>query len=239
MTHKPFSPDWFAFEFRRTGTNQTDLSNFLSERLPRKIDRSMINKTVLGKRQVQLDELPLVWEFFGHDPIHFYAATQGQTVPTSPQLPRPRPSIARPVAISAQTRDIPVMAATCTEEIGSDRFHLSGNRIEMAPRPPGLSDRQGIYALYVPTTSMSPRFDPGSRLYVDPHRFPKAGDDVVVLLHPNQEGEEPLACIKRLSTQASGKVVVEQYNPLGSEEIEAGRIKAMHRIIPTDELIGS
>ncbi|WP_262298410.1 LexA family transcriptional regulator [Microvirga sesbaniae] len=123
---------------------------------------------------------------------------------------------------------------------GGDRdgdFRFNGQTIGYEPRPPGIQGRKDVYVLYVQNDSMDPKYEPGERLYVDPHRPPRPMDYVVVELQ-GDDGEPGKGFIKRLVRQTPTKVIVEQFNPRKEIEFDRQEIKSLHRVIPTDELLG-
>jgi phage repressor protein C with HTH and peptisase S24 domain len=73
---------------------------------------------------------------------------------------------------------------------------------------------------------------------VDPHRKPRPGDDVVIELFPETEDEAGPGFTKKLARVTPTKVVVEQFNPAKELEFDTDRVKSLHRVIPTDELLG-
>jgi phage repressor protein C with HTH and peptisase S24 domain len=78
------------------------------------------------------------------------------------------------------SKDIPVLG---TVECGSDgAFNLNEGPIDHVRRPPGQMNRKGIYCIYVEGSSMEPVYETGDLVYVDPHRPPQAGRDVVIQL---------------------------------------------------------
>lgn len=107
----------------------------------------------------------------------------------------------------------------------------NGQVIETIPRPPQLENVDEAYATYVVGDSMRPRFKPGEKVWVHPHRPPRQGDDVVVQLHPETEGEAPEGYIKEFVKLTPTKLVLWQHNP--GEEIELHRrlVKSVHVIV--------
>lgn len=116
-------------------------------------------------------------------------------------------------------------------------FAFNGQVIDMVTRPPGISNRKGVFALRVGNTSMVPKFEDGERVYVEP-RKPAIGDYVVIELKPTEEGRPGKSFIKRLVAMNSARVEVEQFNPRGRLEFERDEIKDVFRVIPVAELLG-
>jgi phage repressor protein C with HTH and peptisase S24 domain len=135
-------------------------------------------------------------------------------------------------------RDVPVRGTALggSGEDGDFQFTSDVN-LGHEPRQPGIMGRKGIYVVYVQNDSMDPKFEPGDRLYVDPHRPPRPMDYVVIELH-GDEGESGRGYIKRLLRKTPTRVIVEQFNPRKEIEFETDEVKAIHRVIPHDELLG-
>jgi hypothetical protein len=114
-------------------------------------------------------------------------------------------------------------------------FYLNGQTIDHVPRPPGLANRQDVFALRVANLSMWPKFRDGERVYVDTKR-PAIEDFVVVELHPAIEGDPGKAYVKMLVARDGKKLTVEQFNPPGRLEFRNDEIKRVYRVIPNEEL---
>ena len=135
-------------------------------------------------------------------------------------------------------RDVPVLGTAVGGGDGDGDFRFNGQEIDKAPRPPGIANRKDVFCLYVENDSMYPRFEPGERLYLDPHRKARAGEYVVVELFPESEGEAGQGYIKRFEKQTPTKLVVSQFNPAKELEFELQMVKKIYRVIPVDELLG-
>lgn len=135
-------------------------------------------------------------------------------------------------------RNVPVLGTAVGGGDDDGDFRFNGDTIDYAPRPPGIANRKDVYALYVENDSMAPKYEPGERLYVDPHRAPRAMDYVVVELHGQEHGEPGKGFIKRLVKKTPGRIVLEQFNPPKQLEFDQARVKLLHRVIPYDELLG-
>lgn len=79
---------------------------------------------------------------------------------------------------------------------------------EMGPTSPGFAD----YAVEVRDDANAPRFRAGETLYINSHRMPEVGNDVVIR---SPDG----ALIAQLVRRAEGKVVFRQYNRAGEMEL--------------------
>lgn len=133
-------------------------------------------------------------------------------------------------------RNVPVLG---TAVGGADgEFTLNGETIQFIPRPPGLTSVRKLYALYVSNDSMSPRYEHGDLIYVNPTRDPSIGDDVVIELHGAEGAPNGPGYIKRLRSRSASKIVVEQFNPAMEIEFDRAEVKNLHRVVPIRELLG-
>ncbi|MFC6790618.1 helix-turn-helix domain-containing protein [Methylobacterium komagatae] len=132
-------------------------------------------------------------------------------------------------------RDVPVYGIAVGGNDGD--FHFNGTQIDRAIRPNGLADAKDIFALYVVNDSMYPAWREGALFYVNPHRAPAIGDDVVVEVISAKEGEPHAAFLKRLKKRTSEKVIVEQFNPPKEIEFDRASVR-LYRVIPWEEALG-
>lgn len=134
-------------------------------------------------------------------------------------------------------RNVPVYG-TGSGGDGGD-FSFNGQLIDHAPRPPGIANRKDVYVVYLVGDSISPAYEDGTPIYVDPHRRPQPRDYVVVELRGEREGEPGPAFVKRLVARGAGKLRLEQHNPAGPlNPIDESQVVRVHRVIPWLELIG-
>lgn len=115
-----------------------------------------------------------------------------------------------------------------------------GEAVDWLRRPPNIMGRNDIYGLYVAGTSMSPRYEPGDPVYVDPKRPPRIGDDVIVqLVHDNGDGGQTIVCalIKRLVRQSATFIELEQFEPRQTFRVTRQQVAAVHRVMPWAELV--
>ncbi|ACK82490.1 LexA family transcriptional regulator [Methylorubrum extorquens] len=134
-------------------------------------------------------------------------------------------------------RNVPVYG-TGSGGDGGD-FSFNGQLIDHAPRPPGIANRKDVYVVYLVGDSISPAYEDGTPIYVDPHRRPQPRDYVVVELRGERDGEPGPAFVKRLVARGAGKLRLEQHNPSGQlDPIDETEVVRVHRVIPWLELIG-
>lgn len=140
------------------------------------------------------------------------------------------------INIQSMPRDVPILGGGACGEDGL--FELNGQILDHARRPPRLIGVRDIYALYVHGISMSPWREPGGLVYVHPHQPVKIGDYVVVQMMPEGADSLPAAYIKKLVRRTAEKLVLLQFSPREEKTLPAKKVKAVHRIMDWDELMG-
>lgn len=146
------------------------------------------------------------------------------------------PAAFAPIDRLTMPLDVPVLGVAVGGNGGD--FRMNGEVIDYARRPPGLAKTTNAFALYVENFSMSPRFEQGELIYINPHRPPMIGDYVVIELLQKANGDNGDGYIKRLVKKTATKTVVEQFNPPKQIELDNDIIKFMYRVIPWNELLG-
>ncbi|UZW54945.1 helix-turn-helix domain-containing protein [Sphingobium sp. JS3065] len=110
------------------------------------------------------------------------------------------------------------------------------------PLPAGLSNRKMIYGFYATVSALAPRYDIGDLVIVDPARPAAVRDYVVVYRHYIWENmqDDPVkpAIIGRLLDRTRDEVTIELFEPRETLSIAAHRVREIHRIVPTAEMLG-
>lgn len=149
----------------------------------------------------------------------------GQRLPLTSEPPR------------GGARDLAVRGSAVGGQEGDFRFN--GEILQYIPRPPGLIGRKKAYAVILQNDSMFPAYRPGWPIYVDEDGpRPVAGDEVLLELYPEEDGEPGAAFVKTLVSRSGGKVIVSQFNPPKDIPFDADRIKQILRVIPYPEIMG-
>jgi phage repressor protein C with HTH and peptisase S24 domain len=118
---------------------------------------------------------------------------------------------------------------------GSDgQFPLNGSLITEVAAPPSLAGVSGAYAVMVVGTSMEPRYFAGEAVFVNPRLPVRVGDFVVAQIAAD-EGEPPLAYVKRYVGQNDKSIRLEQLNPGKKLTFAADRVVSIHRIVMSGE----
>lgn len=111
------------------------------------------------------------------------------------------------------------------------RFFFNGETVGWVKTPEKLLGVKNAYALYVAGESMIPRFKPGEEVHVNPHKQPVRGDDVIIQLKPERDGEQPEGFIKEFRGWTPTKLLLWQWNPQQEVEFSRHLIKSVHVII--------
>ncbi len=126
------------------------------------------------------------------------------------------------------SRDLPIRGHT---KAGKEGFFIDqGETWGFAMRPETLRGVAEAYAVRVHDESMSPRYEPGTVLLVDPFRAPKPGDNVIIQLSDGQ------AFVKVLTRRAGGIVACSQFNPKKTLEYKQAKVKSLHLVVGVDYL---
>ncbi len=134
-------------------------------------------------------------------------------------------------------KDIPVLGSAECGQDGSFTLNI-GEPIDFVRRPPGQMTRRGIYCIYAEGSSMEPVYEAGDLIYVDPHRPPWPGRDVVIQLRKQSEDGEIRYFLKRLAKRSGAQWRVKQFNPEKEIVLEDRDIAAIHLVLKNHELMG-
>ena len=168
------------------------------------------------------------------------AALTGLPVPPELQYNRKKPyrvgessdiivREARPAALNPTNfRDlIPVRSAARGGD--EQEMFMEDGPVDYVPRPYVLERVKGAYAIYMVGDSMSPRYEPGFTLYINPFKPPRPGRGVVIYKKNNA------VLVKLFKTATRSELVVEQLNPRRELRIPRSEIDHVHLIVHSDE----
>ena len=133
----------------------------------------------------------------------------------------------------ALPRSLPILGTAAASITGAVTIGLP---IGYQLRPPSLLNVPDAYALYVAGDSMEPRFCSGDLVYINPHRPYRQGDDVVVQLRLEREGEIT-GYVKRFLRRNATGIICQQFNPALEIEYRAHTVLAVHRVLTAQELM--
>lgn len=203
---------WIRDSLKKPGKTQRGLAAALG------IDPTGVSRLLSGERQLKAAEL---------DKVHaYFAAKEPQSAPAKTSqltIDQPRRSDNDPLRVLGMAEG---------DEDGWQPFN--GDVIETIPRPANLVGVPDAYAVYISGDSMSPRYLPGEKIHIHPHKPVSAGAFVLVQKRPKSPGEAPKAIVKRLVKRSGNRVVLAQYNPEKTFEVKADEV-VLHRIVGSGE----
>ncbi len=119
-------------------------------------------------------------------------------------------------------KDLPIVeTAKAAFGVRLDRERVS----KLTERPAYLRRVMTAYALTIPDESMSPAFEPGWLVYVDPTETAEVGDNVIVELTDGR------AVIRRLVRKSKTGVTLRQFNPKKDMQIKADQLASLHCVV--------
>lgn len=133
---------WLSSALERSGMTQAALADAMTERMRATIDRSKVNKMMLGKRTISAEEMLAIAEI------------TGAPLPSSQVINRPGVAVAGRVGAGAK---IPLFDGF---EKGDGLYHVAC--------PPQIAPT-GVVAVEVEGDSMSPMYQPGHVLFFTRH----------------------------------------------------------------------
>lgn len=112
--------------------------------------------------------------------------------------------------------------------------------ISYIKRPVMLNGRANAYGLYVVGESMSPVHPAGSTIVAERGRHPRVGDDVVVYLHGDDNGDDAVpraVLVKRLVRRSGSFIELEQFTPALTFRIPIDQIWEIDRVYTLGDLL--
>lgn len=113
--------------------------------------------------------------------------------------------------------DLPIFASARGGLI-EDSMIITSEPIDHVKRPSPLATVRGAYGVYVIGDSMSPVYEQGDLILVNPHLPPRPGDDVILCSDDENGGH--YAIVKRLIKSTSDEWHLRQFNPPEGEASE-------------------
>lgn len=127
---------------------------------------------------------------------------------------------------------IPLYGSAVGGEDG--QFILNGNKLDDILAPPSLTGIGEAYAVQIAGDSMSPRYEDGETVFVNPKRRPVKGDYVIAQIHLD-ETSPPHAYIKRLIRRTEKELVLEQFNPQRLLTFDGNQVASVHYVLRSGE----
>ena len=136
-------------------------------------------------------------------------------------------------------RDVPVLG-TARGANGEGAFELNqtGGVIDRVLRGPGIANSVAAFAIFVEGESMEPRHRPGELRFCDPNRPVRVGDDIVVVMEPDETGRPPQAFLKELVRRTASEIITRQTNPEKEVRFATDRVRQVIRVLTVNEVMG-
>jgi phage repressor protein C with HTH and peptisase S24 domain len=193
--------------------------------------RQQIHKLETGERRLSIDWLLKLASALGVEPKDLLPSEQapafGGLAESSRGALRPRGAGIRP-ADRPDPRDVIPIRSAGRGGDGQTMF-LGDGPIGFTRRPSSLQEVRDAYAIYMVGDSMSPRYEPGWLLHVNPYKPPKSGRDVVVTLADDG------VLVKTYRGYDDSTLVLEQLNPPGEIRLDRAAVRDVHLIVGVDQ----
>lgn len=135
-------------------------------------------------------------------------------------------------------RNLEVRGTAASGDHGRYDFRFNGEIVDYVRRPPRLEGVKSAFVIYLQGDSMVPRYKAGEAVYIHPGQPPRPGDDVLVELHPERDGEPGGAMVKQLVARTPSKLRLKQHNPPNDRiEVDLKKVKNLYRVVPYSELL--
>jgi phage repressor protein C with HTH and peptisase S24 domain len=194
--------------------------------------RQQIHKLESGDRRLSIDWLLKLAPALGVEPKDLLPSEQapsfGGLAEPSHGIPRARGIRPDRQADRPDPRDVIPIRSAGRGGDGQTMF-LGDGPIGFTRRPSSLQEVRDAYAIYMVGDSMSPRYEPGWLLHVNPYKPPKAGRDVVVTLADDG------VLVKTYRGYDGPTLVLEQLNPPGEIRLDRAAVRDVHLIVGADQ----
>jgi SOS-response transcriptional repressor LexA len=234
------SNEWISTRLKSLRITKGSLAKSLG------IDPARVSEIVAGRRNVQVSELPVMADILQMSTEDLVArltprkvalvqeAQRSVAAAPPPLPPIPSATVADLSLAGQMPRNLPVYGSARGGIDGS--FEMNGQSMDYVERPPSLAGARNAYAVYVQGDSMSPRFEAGWLLHVNPNRPVRRGDNVVVQIKAPDEHAAPLAYIKLYEATTPTKLVVAQFNPQKELDWPLEDVVSVHRVVGIAEM---
>ena len=218
------SSRWIALRLKMIGKRQVELAHETG------LDPSAVSKLIKGERRLATDEISGIARALQvTDEILLRAFhADDNEVDQFADLPQQASRLVVDSKTTLLPHLIPIRSGSCVG--AGDDIVLADGPVGYTTRPPSLTGVKDAYALYAVDDAMSPRYEVGWLLFVNPFKPPRAGRDVVV------EKSDGTALIRQFMGRAGGKVVLQSINPASKAiELAEREIRHIHVITGCDQ----
>lgn len=237
VTKNLMSNEWIGERLRALKKTKGSLAHVLG------IDPARISEIIGGRRNVQMAEIPLMAEMLEMSTSQLVALLAPKRsnaavslkiadLPASTETDGAFARIAEPSPMIELLRNLPILGTSVFGENGA--FSLKDDIVDYGERIPSLIHAKNAYGLYMQGDSMSPRFEEGWLLQVNPNRPTRPGDSVV--LRVKDQHSSVVAYVKTLVSRDASALKARQFYPERILEWPQDRILSIHRIIGVTEM---
>jgi phage repressor protein C with HTH and peptisase S24 domain len=192
------------------------------------IKPDIISKILSGTRNISLAEAEALRSAIAQ--LRGGNGAAEESLPEGNVRPAPLPPKAD------RAHKVPVLGTAEAGGNGLFEFNV-GEPIDFRDRPPALVHRPKVYCIYVSGDSMSPIHDAGDLLFIDGGRTPFPGRDALIELHPEHDGDNPRAFIKRLIKVTPEFIEVKELQPKERTfKIQRSRIRNLHLVLKNTDM---
>jgi phage repressor protein C with HTH and peptisase S24 domain len=222
------SSQWIALRLKMIGKRQVELAREIG------LDPSAVSKLIKGERRLQTDEIaPLAaaLQVTGETLLRALREDDDTAVPVSGARGEPAAAPERYIPFGKPSAELDTIPIRSGARAGDEQeMFLEDGPVGYTRRPASLAGIKSAYALYAMGDSMSPRYEAGWILFVNPFKPAGPGRDVVV------EKTDGAVLVKQLVRRAGGKVVLRSINPAYKDiEIAEHDIRHIHVITGCDQ----
>ncbi|WDI31615.1 hypothetical protein PUV54_00205 [Hyphococcus flavus] len=150
---------WIRRGLAQPGKTQMGLADALGR------NRSVVTRILKGDRPLKDYEVSAIEEYLG---------MRRNGSPIGQQL-----NMDKPAPLAAAPSDIGFIYVMQSAPGGRWCIDLESPPAERAPKPASHASVRGLYGVIVSDPAMAPRFKPGEIAWINPHRPPRPGDDVM------------------------------------------------------------
>ena len=191
---------WIIEALAATGKTQAELARAMN------INPSGVNRLLKGERILRANELPVIERFLGvKSPFGAIGAED-------------RGRDYAGADFSSAEQSAPMFSASGDAD-GMTIIRTGDQPISMEIKPPRHANMRGLWSFPAVGEAMAPRFEPGETVWVNPHRQPRIGDDV--LLIENREPSPELYCfLRKLVRETPKSWTARQHTPARESQFQ-------------------
>lgn len=184
--------EWIKRGLSASGKSQAELARRMG------LNPSAVTRLLKGERTLLAREVPVIERFLGVEAPDAVRTLDDGGRLYAPDEPAPRPS-----APCYASRD---------GGAGVTVLYMNEPPVSSEMKPPRAVHIRGIYAFAAVGDAMMPRFKPGEIVWVNPHRQPRPGDDVLFLERNDEASAETRAILAELVSETDSGWTGRQHN---------------------------